>query len=358
MGGEPPRKRHSKYEKEALRQIHEWKAPKRTWLDTVTDVVSWPFSKALSLLEGTPVSSALSASFSGILTLINSGSQWSVRPDAIIKEYQASVGPDIRTLADIQGLDLSVIDRAIGMLDVKYEGIALVQGAATNAPTTITPIVAIAAIPADLVALTGLCLRAIGEYATYCGFDLQDERERLFALEILAYASSPSDAAKQVALAQLVRIARDVALRKSWEDINKSVLVAAAQEIAKALSIRLTKAKLAQVVPVVSIVLGAGFNAYYADKVCRAAYYLYRERFLAAKYGVEEIEATVEPADDIVPDFTKTDELPPKDMLPPAKRSLPGRKARTGKSRKKTGKTKKPRSGKAKGPGSRPRGSA
>ena len=273
-------------------------------------------AKAFSFLEGTPVWAAVTKSVSGILTLINSGSQWSVRPASIIAEYQSGEAPQVQSLDDIHELDLSIIDRAIGMLDVKYEGLALVQGAATNAPGTVIPGVALATIPADIVALLGLSLRAIGEYATYCGFDVRDERERMFALQILVYASSPTDGAKQVVLAQLVRIARDVALRKTWNDLNKHLLVKAAQELAKVLSVRLTKAKLAQIVPVAGVIVGGAFNAYYSDKVCRAAYYLYRERFLAAKYGVDDIEATVPPADDIVPDFSKTDELPPEEASP------------------------------------------
>ncbi|KXV74879.1 hypothetical protein AD951_00320 [Acetobacter malorum] len=55
------------------------------------------------------------------------------------------------------------------------------------------------------------------------------------------------------------------------------------QEIAKSLGIRLTKAKLAQVVPMIGSVAGAGFNAYYVSKVCETAHHLYRERFIIEK---------------------------------------------------------------------------
>ena len=70
----------------------------------------------------------------------------------------------------------------------------------------------------------------------------------------------------------------------------------------------LTKAKLAQVVPVAGAVIGGGFNAYYTDKVCKAAFYLYRERFLAEKYGVDEIEVTVEPATTLQPGYETSHE--------------------------------------------------
>jgi hypothetical protein len=52
---------------------------------------------------------------------------------------------------------------------------------------------------------------------------------------------------------------------------------------------RLTKAKLAEVIPGAGAVIGGGFNAYFTAKVCDAAYFLYRERFLAEKYGADVI---------------------------------------------------------------------
>ncbi|MCY1078523.1 EcsC family protein [Archangium lansingense] len=140
----------------------------------------------------------------------------------------------------------------------------------------------------------------MGEYATYCGFDISRQEERLFALHLLGFASSPSDAAKTVAMSQLVKIAKQVAQKKTWKELEKHVFVQIVQRIAKALAIRLTKAKLAQALPVAGAAIGGGFNAYYTSKVCDAAYFLYRERFLARKYGADIIEETVEeaPAED------------------------------------------------------------
>jgi hypothetical protein len=102
-------------------------------------------------------------------------------------------------------------------------------------------------------------------------------------------------------MAQLVKIAQDVARKRAWEQLNQHAFVQVVQQISKALGIRLTKDKLAQVIPVTGAVIGGGFNEYFTWNVCQAAYFLYRERFLAEKYGVDVIEATVEPAYDIDP---------------------------------------------------------
>lgn len=295
----------SEYEARALRQIHAWKNPERTWFDGAVAVVNWPLDKAGAAVMKVPgLSFAIEKAVEGIVGLINDGSQWSVRPDAILKEYSRTTQLPFYHLDAVRSLDLSVVDRVIGWLDTKYEGFALVEGAAAGGAAVLSPAVALAAIPADIVALLSLNLRAVGEYATYCGFDVSLPEERLFALNVLALASSPSDRSKQAALAQLVRIARDVALNKTWDELRGHLLVQAVKEIAQALSIRLTKAKLANVLGwVAAPFIGGGFNAYYTDKVCKSAFYLYRERLLAQKYGVAEIEITVAPADQLLPSF-------------------------------------------------------
>jgi hypothetical protein len=40
-------------------------------------------------------------------------------------------------------------------------------------------------IPPDVVALISLNLRAIGEYATYYGFNINSQEERLFVMNVL-----------------------------------------------------------------------------------------------------------------------------------------------------------------------------
>ncbi|MNY80779.1 hypothetical protein D3C86_2219990 [compost metagenome] len=53
--------------------------------------------------------------------------------------------------------------------------------------------------------------------------------------------------------------------------------------------------------------VGGGFNTYFTMKVCDAAFYLYRERFLANKYGGAIIEVTVPPAPDLDPHYPEAD---------------------------------------------------
>lgn len=93
----------------------------------------------------------------------------------------------------------------------------------------------------------------------------------------------------------LVHIARDVAQKRAWKELEKHLFVQVMRNVARALTIQLTKAKLAQLLPIVGAFVGAAYNAYYTARVVRNAQLWYRERFLARKYGAEVIEAVAVP---------------------------------------------------------------
>lgn len=294
----------SDYEKHALREIHDWKNPSLTWWDQAMKTIQWPISKAGDFIVSTPgLGPAIVTAVKGLVSVANDTAQWTVRTDAIYDQFRKQ-GHGVRRSRDIFTLDLRAVDDAIGRLDAKYKSLALAEGAATGAGGGPGLVV-------DVPALLTLNLRAIGEYATYCGFEVSPQRERIFAMNVLAEASSPGDEAKVAAMAQLVRIARDVAQKKAWKDLEKSAFVVLMQRLARTLGVRLTKAKLAQVIPVAGAVVGGGFNAYFTARVCDTAYHLYRERFLAEKYGPETIEVSVAPAEEITADYREVHESLP-----------------------------------------------
>lgn len=286
----------SKYEKAAIKSIHQWKSPEINWFDKPLEIINRPLEKAGALATEVPgVDWVLKKAVSGLVGLLNDFAHWSVRPEAIFKEYRKASYTNVKSLHDIFTLDLEEADGVNGFLAAKYKTLATTEGAAAG-------YVGLPGIPPDIIALITLNQRAIGEYATYYGFDISSQQERLFGLNILGLASSPNDAAKSIAMAQLVRIAQDVAKKAAWKDLQRHSFVKIIQTIARSLGIRLTKAKLLQIVPLAGAVVGGGFNAYYTSKVCDTAFYLYRERFLAEKYGDYIIEQTVMPASDFEPE--------------------------------------------------------
>lgn len=285
------------YEKKALKEIHDWKNPKVGWIGKALQVINEPLNTAGNAVLSTPyVGETIQKAVKGLISVCNDAAQWSVRPDAILEEFRSDGHEHILTLDNISELKLQDVDKTVGWLAAKYKSLALAEGAGAGAA-------GIAGIAIDIPALIALNLRAIGEYATYYGFDIERQEERLFAFNILALSSSPLDASKNIAMAQLVKISQQVAKKQTWKQLEQHAFVKIIQQIASSIGVKITKAKLAQIIPVAGAVVGGGFNAYFTSNVCDAAYYLYRERFLARTHGSSIIDQTVEPAATFEPDL-------------------------------------------------------
>jgi hypothetical protein len=266
------------YEQNAHREIDLFKNPPRSWLGDAWETVNKPIEWVGDVAFDNPVGTAVAKAVAGIVSTLNDGASWSVRADAIYEEFRAEGHADVQRASDLQHLDLGDVDKTVGYLAAKYKVMAGGEGAAAG-------MLGFAGIAIDIPALVSLALRAVNEYATYYGFDVGIEHERAFAMSILGAASSPTVATKQVAMAELTKLSVMIAQRKTWAELQRLVSVQVIKKIAQALGIRLTKAKLAQVVPLVGAGVGAGFNAWYVANVSETAYHLYRERFLIEKYG-------------------------------------------------------------------------
>ena len=234
MGREP-----SDYEDRAREQIRRWKKPDQGWFGQTMGQIGWPVDRVRELIgnaaAATGLNEVLAKALAGTLRVFGDAAAWAVRRDAVYAEFREE-GHDVHGHADVFRLDLEQVDAVVGRLDAKYTGLAFAEGAAAGAA-------GVPGLIADIPALVTLNLRAIAEYATYYGFDVASQRERVFAMNVLGLASSPSDAAKAPVMSQLARIAADAAKKKTWKTLEKHVFVEVVQQIARALGIRLTKAK-------------------------------------------------------------------------------------------------------------------
>ena len=165
-------------------------------------------------------------------------------------------------------------------LDTKYRAVTTAQGAAAG-------FAGLAGILPDVLGLVALNLRAAGEYATYCGYDVMQPSERLYALQILHVVSLPPDTKREAALVPVSSVSHSIAQQQTVQTIEQAAVSGSIRGIAKALGTRLTKVKLAQLLPMAGAFVGGGFNGYYTTRVCNAAFHLYRERLLIEKYGGE-----------------------------------------------------------------------
>ena len=274
--------KQTEYENKVWKEIRNRRNPKeKNFLQKGFSLVATPIHKAAEvIIDNRVFGEVITKSIAGLTTICYESAQTSVRYDAIFKELSDKSKVDIKQLKDIEKIDLSILDKSSSGLRKKYVTIAAAEGGLTGA----------AGLPGMVIDIPGLILinfRAICEYATYYGFDIELQDQKLMILHILSLASAPTDQAKHAAMAQLAKIASQVAKKQTWEELEKFVFVKMIKKMAEAIGIRLTKAKLAQVVPAVGSLVGAGFNAYYTEKVCDAAYFTYRETFLARKYNLE-----------------------------------------------------------------------
>ncbi|MFT5142506.1 MAG: hypothetical protein ACI84D_001122, partial [Thalassolituus oleivorans] len=194
----------SPYEQQALRGIAEWKNPPRSWYQAVRGKMDDVWSTATDFARAIPgVEWTIDNIVTGLLDLTNEISHDSVWTDGILREFDR-FGVKVSSLEEVKALDLEQIDTVSAGLQAKYISLAGAEGAVTG-------FAGLAGIVPDIVALVAINLRAAGEYATYCGFDISTPEERLFALGILDYVAKSSDNAKELAIEPAYRVATKVA---------------------------------------------------------------------------------------------------------------------------------------------------
>ncbi len=177
----------SAYEKRALAEIAAWRNPPDTWMAQASRKAAESWSTVTDLVTKIPgVEWAMENVITGLLELTNEITQDSVWTEAVLKDFHGK-GYQLAGLSAIRNLDLEDVDKVLSGLDKKYIGLASAEGVATGAAGA-------AGIVPDLVALVALNLRAAGETATYCGFDMSDPKRA---------AVRPSDSGPRSQLRQL-----------------------------------------------------------------------------------------------------------------------------------------------------------
>lgn len=165
----------SKYEQAALVSICKWNNPEKGWFRKTVETINRPVNEALN--RGTEIPGikwVIEKAIGGLIGVLNDFAQWTVRPNSIIQKYRNAGFKKIQKPQDIFTLDLEDADKVCGFLAAKYKVFAAAEGAGAG-------YIGLPGIPPDIVALVTLNQRAIGEYATYYGFDIASQRERQFA---------------------------------------------------------------------------------------------------------------------------------------------------------------------------------
>ncbi|MGP4862930.1 EcsC family protein [Psychrobacter sp. T6-5] len=267
---------HVAYEAQVREEIEAWKNPDKGVLDKAFAVLNTPLVAAGDALMDMPqFGDALKKATEQTISTLSNAANWTLNTQDIIDSYQEDPdieGSSIKTLSDIKHLPIAVVDKQVKLLKSKYVALTSAQGVTTG-------VVGWVGIPADVVGLITANLRAIGEYATYYGFDMNDKGEQLFAMSLLAVATSASAEARKAALDDTRAMIKDPKTQ-AFNQINEEVMSRVLRQTATKVATNMVKTKAAQIIPAVGAVVAGGVNASYTANVCEAAHQCYRERFL------------------------------------------------------------------------------
>lgn len=191
---------------------------------------------------------------------------------------------------DLKDLDVGRPTLTIPFIGVIESGIASVAVTGATVGTTVTggtsAGVAVAAVASDVVFSLALLGRAVAEVAVHYGYDPREPEEELFLMGVLNYSMASSSTSKTAALASLSRLTQKMMRRATWNELGKEPLVVVIQQIFKLLGLRLTKARLANAVPIAGIFVAAGLSFNMLHSAIDDATRLYRARYLAEKHGL------------------------------------------------------------------------
>lgn len=269
------------YVTRARQEIEDWKNPDNNWLDKTLAALSTPIVKAGDALMNAPqLGDTLKQATQSTIVTLSDAANWTLDVQDTVEAYQKAVDEDefdivgvsVKKLGDIKDLPLAAVDEQVKLFKSKYVALTSAQGVATG-------IVGWAGIPADIVGLITANLRAIGEYATYYGFDMSAKEEQLFAMSLLAVATSISREERQAALDDTFSLIKDPETM-AFNKVNEEVMSRVLRQTATKVATNLVKTKAAQIIPAVGAAVAGGVNASYTASVCEAAYQCYRERFL------------------------------------------------------------------------------
>ena len=267
---------HLAYEAQVREDIEAWKNPDKGLLDKALASLNTPIVKAGDALMSAPqFGESLKKATEGTISTLSDAANWTLSTQDVIDNYQEEediAGSAIKTFADIKSLPIAVVDKQVKLFKSKYVALTSAQGVTTG-------VVGWAGIPADVVGLITANLRAIGEYATYYGFDINDENEQLFAMSLLAVATSASAEERKAALSDTHEMIKDPETQ-AFNQVNEEVMSRVLRQTATKVATNIVKTKAAQIIPAVGAVVAGGVNANYTANVCEAAYQCYRERFL------------------------------------------------------------------------------
>lgn len=308
--------------------IQEWKAAQtrsirpRVISQRLRSFLLAPVAKLVELARKVPGGAAIIRKISsgalGLVELGTSAAESTIRREQIVKAHRKA-GNDVERLEDIRDLSLDDIRLVRPHLKVSYCAVTATEGAISSIVASGGSVAALvglgiasapgvgvvaAAIGLDIITFLTSATRLVSHTAAYYGYDTEDPAEDLFAAMVLSQAISPESddddfvVEKETSMLVFNKVMRKLAKRGSMETVGNNALAASVNSLFAALGARLVGMKMAQILPVVGIIVGVAINASLIRTIGVTADYLYRERLLIERYGQDDSAPNHEDTDD------------------------------------------------------------
>jgi len=318
--------------------IQEWKAAQvnprspRVVTQRIRSYVLTPVKKVVGLAGKIPGGAAIagwiSSAVLGLVEKATSAAESSVRRERIVKAHRRA-GNDVECLEDIRNLDLAEIQLVRPHLKVGYAAVTATEAAVSSVFATGGAVAAIlglgiasapgigvvaGAIGLDIATFLASSARLVSHTAAYYGYDTKEPAEKLFSAMVLSQAIAPRSSLddhaveKETSMRIFNKVVGKLTKRGSMESVGNNVLTTSVNSLFAALGARLVGMKMAQILPIVGIIVGMVLNASLIRTIGVSADNLYRERLLLERYGQDEADAKTEAPSDGADDLDDLDE--------------------------------------------------
>lgn len=233
-----------------------------------------------------------------LLELVNDWSAELTDPTQVVKFAQKK-GLDISDVAELRDASLKDCDRLLTRNTLKWRSLGALEGGGMGA-LALVPVAGMpASLTADFLVIQVLSTSIASRIAYSYGFDAKDPLEEEF-IRKLVNRSFMAQATKAAPLNQVANAAAATAGRKNWSAKlleNHRLLAALKNLMEKAgpAAPRATVGNVSKTLPVIGIVIGAGFNSAVLGAVAADAQRFCQTRFLSEKYGLPMPEVLADP---------------------------------------------------------------
>ncbi|MGM0845330.1 MAG: EcsC family protein [Bacillota bacterium] len=207
---------------------------------------------------------------------IQNGGKYLTSEKSMFKYIEKNTARNITSLEEIAALELKEMDRLSRNLAGSRRKAAAVQGATTGIGGLFT-------LSIDIPALLGISLKTLQEIAIIHGYDPNDEKERIFIIKCLQFASADVVGKKA--------ILDNLAAYYDGEVSTNEVMaqIQGWREVVYTYRDQFGWKKLFQMVPVAGMIFGAFTNRAMISDIAEAGSVLYRKRRIKDRlYSLEE----------------------------------------------------------------------